>query len=97
MSDYISRERAIKHLQYICKILTARGNKTAADILERYAIKKISDKNSVPAADVAEVVRCRDCRHRYPKDFEMRCPYHQGPVAPMDYCSSGERKENEDG
>lgn len=62
---------------------------------------------SCPTADVVEVVRCKDCRHwnssRYDailesawgecrKSFE---DYHCCETTENDYCSYGERKENE--
>lgn len=63
--EYIKREAAIRYLQYICKILTVREEKTAADILERYAIKKIANKDAIPTADVRPVVRGRwEWNHR---------------------------------
>lgn len=55
--DYISREAAIRALEFRCKILTIRGGQTAADILTRYGIKTIRNRNSLPAADVRPVVR----------------------------------------
>lgn len=55
MNDYISRDAAIRALRFTCKILNVRGGKTAADIIERYAIKKIENKDSIPAADVCEI------------------------------------------
>jgi hypothetical protein len=56
MDDYISREAAIRALEFRCKILTVRGGKTAADILTRYGIKTIRNRDSLPAADVRPVV-----------------------------------------
>ena len=47
------------------------------------------------AADVAEVVRCKDCKHRT-ETGNCGHPRHHGilPSAyPYDFCSYGERKE----
>lgn len=33
MKEYIAREDVIRYLRYICKILTARGGRTAAQYL----------------------------------------------------------------
>ena len=49
------------------------------------------------AADVVEVVRCKECKHRNPEN--AHCDHPMGttlPVArkPDDFCSYGERKEN---
>ena len=53
----------------------------------------------MPTADVAEVVRCKDCKHRY---VPTRCALWTGTIGEKDYfryhgdefyCSFGERKE----
>ena len=51
----------------------------------------------MPAADVVEVVRCRDCKHLMFSDFYMECSrgYSLGIVSPYDYCSRGERRKGE--
>ena len=57
---------------------------TAMDIIKR-----------VPAADVAEVVRCKGCKHRT-EAGNCGHPRHHGilPSAyPYDFCSYGERRE----
>lgn len=54
-----------------------------------------------PAADVVEVVRCKDCRH-YKRwiwsdgEIALYCDKHWGhpEAAPDDFCSYGERKYN---
>lgn len=52
-----------------------------------------------PTADVAEVVRCKDCKYRY---VPTRCALWTGTIGEKDYfryhgddfyCSFGERKE----
>ena len=57
--------------------------------------------DSMPAADVAEVVRCRECKHRGTDD----CIFHiNGEPADEelllkfdnDFCSYGKRKEGAD-
>ena len=57
--------------------------------------------DSIPAADVAEVVRCRECKYRGTDD----CIFHiKGESADEelllkldnDFCSYGERKEGSD-
>lgn len=44
--------------------------------------------NSQPTADVVEVVRCKDCRNRYEKNWS-KCTGRR----PDDFCSDGKRKE----
>lgn len=52
----------------------------------------------IPAADVAQVVRCRECKHAYHDNYcylayaesgAMLCPNED------DYCSRGERCSNQ--
>ena len=55
--------------------------------------------DSIPAADVAEVVRCMDCKHCDPENYH--CDHPMGTAAPLrrkpdDFCSYGERKEGAD-
>lgn len=49
---------------------------------------------SIPTVDAVEVVRCRECIH---SDDGWLCdsPFHGGRTFPGDYCSNGERKEEE--
>lgn len=54
----------------------------------------LNDKNLVPAADVAEVVRCKDCKHRT-ESGNCGHPRHHGilPSAyPYDFYNYGERR-----
>lgn len=64
---------------------------------------------SIPAADVAPVVRCKDCKHstlpseltqRYGKPGTLTChnmhaPSNRRNVGSNNFCSYGERKEND--
>lgn len=78
MNDYISREAAIEQF----------GDSTSA-IPEKLARIRIKE---VPAADVVEVVRCRDCKH-YNAGFECLIEGY-GIERPADYfCADGERKD----
>ncbi len=46
--------------------------------------------DTIPTADVVEVVRCKDCRNRYEKNW-AKCHGRK----PDDFCSDGERKEGD--
>lgn len=66
------------------------GNKTYSEI--------IALADAVPAADVAEVVRCKDCKYQNKGQNECEswnmCEYRSWlyfPVNDDDYCSKGER------
>lgn len=48
-----------------------------------------------PAADVAPVVRCKDCKYYKPDEYEFGCECDSGLVyvkANDDFCSYGERR-----
>lgn len=56
----------------------------------------VTDIREMKSADVAPVVRCRDCKHSYEDLGGLRCSY--GPCAeclvPPDFwCAYGKRKE----
>ena len=90
MSDYIKREDALEQFDYydLGEYLTTQIRGMLMDI---------------PSADVAPVVRCKDCKGsevfqndssgvmaRYCKAFTLK-----RMVADDDFCSYGERKDNE--
>lgn len=93
MDEYIERGAALKAIQP--KHAPAINSALAAMI------------NSVPAADVVEVVRCRDCIHRpsgtgvnhdvkFPDDeCPCKCPDTWYSWMPPDdwYCADGKRKD----
>ncbi len=56
--EYISREKTLALLKSLGSRDYRREKGTIQD-----AIKMISSAEYTPAADVAEVVRCRDCRY----------------------------------
>ena len=54
---------------------------------------------SMPAADVIKVVRCKDCKHCDPENYH--CDHPMSTAAPLrrnpdDFCSYGERKDGAD-
>lgn len=90
MSDYIKRKDAIvrlwKQLRRLSDIIPM--GKDAAGV----AVRIIED---LPAADVAEVVRCKDCEYYRDSFGETYCDMTRGHVEVTDYCSYGERKDHE--
>jgi hypothetical protein len=89
MAEYIERENAQIFLRTEClaKYPTsfANGLLAAADQL-----------NKLPTADVVEVVRCKDCKHLMFSDCYGECTKALfSIVSPNDFCSYGERKEQE--
>ena len=51
------------------------------------------DIDSIPAADVRPVVRCRDCKHRFITPNGWHCPYAEWGIEDDDFCSCGEKRE----
>lgn len=51
-------------------------------------------EDELPAADVAPVVHCKDCKHLMFSDCYGECgAARMGIVSPDDFCSYGERRE----
>ena len=53
------------------------------------AVKALS---ALPSADAVEVVRCKDCKHKYLENMVWVCTFGL-PGSPDSYCSYGERKD----
>ena len=83
MPEYIEREALMRNLkQFAYEQLTP-------------LVESLIQKQ--PAADVVEVVRCKDCKHLMFSDCYGECRRnHLGIVRPDDYCSRGKRKEGAD-
>ena len=90
--DYIRREDAL----FALRKAERGGSMTALTRLER----AYAEIREMPAADVAEVVRCKDCEYLRPtinvhtgKQAGIWCALHDIlNVSPDDYCSRGEKK-----
>ena len=86
MADYISREAALQ---------AANEWVSEACMAPVMRVSRLFDKLAkVPAADVAEVVRCKDCKHRT-EYGNCGHPRQKGvlPSAyPYDFCSYGDRR-----
>lgn len=98
MKEYIERDEAIAVIEELqkecCPVGMFSRNATYGTDRERFdALEKVIDKmDSIPAADVVEVVRCRDCAKR-----EICRTSNTWAVAPSDdwFCADGERKGGE--
>ena len=100
MSDYISRETAIAYIreqsEELQKAFEELGGESGiyADAYNDLA----EDFYSIPAADVAPVTRCMDCKYAYINSFavssgEALCTLSGKPMQQDDFCSCGEPKE----
>lgn len=80
--EYIEREAAIRALQ---PTHAPAINEVLASVLRR-----------VPAADVVEVVRCRDCKHLCVHSGALgvyQCAIHGDYPSGEYFCADGERKD----
>ena len=81
--EYISREAA----------LTALQDSDLFNTTER----KLRAIRELPAAYVAEVVRCKDCKNLVNTTINANgfliCDISDMEIAPEDFCSHGERRE----
>ena len=93
--EYISREKTLALLKSLGSRDYRREKGTIQD-----AIKMISSAAYTPAADVAQVVRCKDCEYVRPtvrastgERVGIWCALHDIlNVGPDDYCSRGQKK-----
>lgn len=95
MADYISREALLEK---------AWDVDTGCEYVQ---VVDVGDILEAPAADVVEVVRCRDCEYstlpseltqRYGKPGTLTChnryaPCNRRNVGENDFCSYGKRRE----
>lgn len=94
--EYIRRNDFIQYLEK-CKKGAAVTNLVWAAIM---AIER--DVRDMPAADVAPVVRCKDCEHARDLGFQFGSLVHEswfciynGPhtTGANDFCSHGQKRE----
>ena len=98
MVEYIERDEAIRKALGACVKVVGRG------ITQIEAADVIDIMESIPIADVVEVVRCKDCKHnKYEQPngiIHCRRNDNEGWIfrKTTDYCSCGEwedRGEND--
>ena len=98
MAEYIEREALKKELQKKAEL----SRKARYTLIEEDFVDIIND---MPSADVAEVVRCKDCKYFTDEgDGLSYCEYHTDNagycddacwVAENDFCSYGARMDGE--
>ena len=57
------------------------------------------DIDDAPTIDAVQVVRCKDCKNYDGGEVEHeydRCRHHWSAVEPDDWCSFGERRQDDD-
>lgn len=83
MAEYITKETAIStFLKYcICEPRQCEG------------CEELTEFKSLTAADVVEVVRCKDCCHAVPgAAYAFWCSFHDEGTEGDCFCSYGERR-----
>ncbi len=99
---HIDRDNLLKDISESV-VFSGRSGIPSAEV--RGANKVIDRIKSAPAADVAEVVRCKDCKyceHSYPAKAigeealeGWYCNIFRQWRKPDDFCSYGERRETD--
>jgi hypothetical protein len=89
MSKYINAETLIDMLNAKADMALGTPKAVFGNVIKMIDL--------LPPADVVTVVRCKDCKHLMFSDMYGECSQaHMGIVRPDDFCSYGERKENND-
>lgn len=83
MSDYIKREDAIEKIKMDCN----RFDHVPKRVVEFF----VKGMESVPSADVVEVVRCKDCMYN-DRGWCGSQEYGTRHVEDNDFCSQGEER-----
>ena len=92
MVEYIEREALLQDIEgSVC--FTAKTGTISPEM--RGANKVIDRIKCAPVANVAPVVRCKDCKWLYDEMDDYCCRSHRGLVRICEnsFCSYGERKD----
>ena len=72
--------------------------KLGNDTIGRRQYVMFHEIDDAPTIDAVEVVRCKNCKHRY-MDGEVThyywCRLHDRPIDDTDYCAWGEERNEE--
>lgn len=91
MAEYIERSAAVKAVLRERSPANSVAQNRKLSIIQR-------DLLTIPAADVAPVTRCKDCKYAYINSFavssgEALCTLSGKLMQQDDFCSYGEPKE----
>lgn len=98
MAEYIERRKVSNACYAVFEDVVRHPEKLTAEEVSQTLLRFEKAINSVSAAEVAPVVRCKDCKHWHPDDDEGHCDNPDGLdnyARADDFCSYGERKEGE--
>jgi len=96
MSDLISREAILKHIEKIRQSVQMMDDTHRASIIMNGMYLCEKAVRNQPSAQ-SDIVHCRECIHwRY--DTDHTCRYYGGasPRLAIDFCSKGERRAEDD-
>lgn len=93
MAEYLEREAIMKF-----PIRKDRCDKEHANEHFIFGIESVLEYvENLPAADVTQVVRCKDCENSYYAVDDLICssgPCVDCPVSPDFWCANGRRRED---
>lgn len=95
MAEYIEREELVEWIKRIPLKDLSDGLGLCRVIMEEDFKRAIRTIPAGTPADAAPVVRCKECKHYKPEEYECGCDFAGGLpyVKADDYCSYGERKD----
>ena len=92
--EYIEREAVLAYMSEVKAACISNFEDEASAVIAGM-IGEIKD-DEIPAADVVEVVRCKDCKYRKTEDcamfYECNCGEQHTWETDNDFCSYGERR-----
>lgn len=61
----------------------------------RAVVRRIRKAYQYDRVDVTPLVRCRECEHYNPENYDISCDHPKGIMGPSedDFCSYGKRRE----
>lgn len=107
MAEYIERQALIKAYVDLCLARSRLAKSRKGAVFFRGGLlpeTELTDKewmrliNATPTVDAVEVVRCEKCKHRTDETYDgnyLCMTKVIGVVRPNDYCSFGERREDD--
>ena len=95
MADYIKREDAARRIAVLIAA-EAESDGYEDQPMENYIEYASEDLADIPSADVAPVVRCKDCKHWYNDgDAITWCNLSKWACGGNGFCLYAERKDDE--
>ena len=91
MAEYIEFEATKQAIDRIRSVYHRARNFNAVSVIDNV----FGEIKEIPAADVAPVVRCKDCIFKYfPDEYDVcRCERTGEEIQSNDFCSHAVRKE----